>query len=123
MKNYFAAILCIIFLAMASGCTMIYGTAVDERNVRTISSDAKIKALLLIIIILPCSIIGLLLLCFVASLPFEFQSISVDKNGLVGEYKGWYEEKIKRMDVNAIIADPDIKQSALASSAVIFDNS
>ena len=47
MKNYFAAILCIIFLAMASGCTTIYGTAVDERNVRTISSDAKIKALLL----------------------------------------------------------------------------
>ena len=47
MKNYFAAILCVMLLVMASGCTTMYGAAVDERNVRTISSDTKIKALIL----------------------------------------------------------------------------
>ena len=45
MKNYFAAISCFMLLVMASGCTTMYGAAVDERNVRTISSDTKIKAL------------------------------------------------------------------------------
>ncbi len=47
MKNCFAAILCVIFLAMSPGCAMIYCTVVDERDVRTISADTKIKALLL----------------------------------------------------------------------------
>ena len=43
MKNYFAAILCLVLLVMGSGC-VFYSTAVDERNVRTVASDTKIKA-------------------------------------------------------------------------------
>ena len=43
MKNYFIVILCIVLLVMGSGCAF-YNTAVDERNVRTVASDTKIKA-------------------------------------------------------------------------------
>ena len=43
MKNYFAAILCLAFLVMAYGCTSL----MDERNVRTIAGDTKIKVLIL----------------------------------------------------------------------------
>ncbi|MEA3415009.1 MAG: BON domain-containing protein [Thermodesulfobacteriota bacterium] len=46
MKNYFAAILCLVLLVMGSGCAF-YSTAVDERNVRTVASDTKIKAIIL----------------------------------------------------------------------------
>lgn len=47
MKNYFAAILCCILLVIASGCTTMYSTVVDERNIRTIASDTKIKTIIL----------------------------------------------------------------------------
>jgi len=47
MKNYLAMISCLVLLAMASACTTIYKTAVDERNVKTIASDTKIKAKIL----------------------------------------------------------------------------
>ncbi|MEA3427719.1 MAG: BON domain-containing protein [Thermodesulfobacteriota bacterium] len=43
MKNCFAAILCLLLLVIGSGCAF-YSTAVDERNVRTVASDTKIKA-------------------------------------------------------------------------------
>ena len=43
MKNYFAAILCLVLLVIDSGC-VFYSTAVDERNVRTVASDTTIKA-------------------------------------------------------------------------------
>lgn len=44
MKNYFAMILCLVLLIMASSCTTLYKTAVDERSVKTIASDTEIKA-------------------------------------------------------------------------------
>ena len=47
MKNYFAAILCLALLVMSCGCTTLYSAAVDERNVRTIAGDTKIKAIIL----------------------------------------------------------------------------
>ena len=47
MKNYFAAILCLALLVMSCGCTTLYNAAVDERNVRTIAGDTKIKAIIL----------------------------------------------------------------------------
>jgi len=47
MKNYFAAILCLVLLVIGSGCATLYGTAVDERNVRTVAGDTKIKATIL----------------------------------------------------------------------------
>ncbi|MBC8199589.1 MAG: BON domain-containing protein [Desulfobacterales bacterium] len=47
MKNYFAAILCLVLLVMSSGCTTFYSAAVDERNVRTVAGDTKIKATIL----------------------------------------------------------------------------
>jgi len=47
MKNYFAAILCLALLVIGSGCTTFYGAAVDERNVRTVAGDTKIKATIL----------------------------------------------------------------------------
>lgn len=47
MKNYFAAILCLALLVIGSGCTTFYGAAVDERNIRTIAGDTKIKAIIL----------------------------------------------------------------------------
>ncbi len=46
MKNYFAVILCLVLLVMSNGCTF-YNAAVDERNVRTVASDTKIKATIL----------------------------------------------------------------------------
>ncbi|MDO9567621.1 MAG: BON domain-containing protein [Candidatus Desulfaltia sp.] len=47
MKNYFAVILCLALLVIGSGCATIYGTAVDERNVRTVAGDIKIKTTIL----------------------------------------------------------------------------
>jgi len=47
MKNYFAAILCLALLVMGYGCTTLYSAAVDERNVRTVAGDTKIKAIIL----------------------------------------------------------------------------
>lgn len=42
MKKCLAMISCFIILAIVSGCTTIYKTAMDERNVQTIANDDKI---------------------------------------------------------------------------------
>lgn len=47
MKNYLVMISCLVLLAMVSACTIIYTTVVDERNVKTIASDTKIKVKIL----------------------------------------------------------------------------
>lgn len=44
MKKFFNGIIFFILVAMVSGCTTIYKTAVDERSVGQIASDTKIKA-------------------------------------------------------------------------------
>jgi len=44
MKNYFAIIVCVALLIVASSCTTLYKAAVDERSVKTIASDTEIKA-------------------------------------------------------------------------------
>ncbi|MFQ5353321.1 MAG: BON domain-containing protein [Thermodesulfobacteriota bacterium] len=44
MKKLFSIMVTFVLLAMVSGCTTIYKTAVDERSVGQIASDTKIKA-------------------------------------------------------------------------------
>lgn len=43
MRRIFHITACIVLMALASGCTTIYKTAVDERSVSEIASDTKIK--------------------------------------------------------------------------------
>ena len=44
MKKSILLILCLALIPLLNSCGTIYGAAVDERNVRTIASDNKIKA-------------------------------------------------------------------------------
>jgi len=43
MNKYLVIISYFFLTTMVSGCTTIYTTVMDERNVKTIASDTKIK--------------------------------------------------------------------------------
>jgi hyperosmotically inducible protein len=47
MRKYLFTLICFILLAVVSGCTTIYKTAVDERSIGTIARDTKIKTVIL----------------------------------------------------------------------------
>ncbi len=47
MKKLSIILICLACMVLNSGCGTIYDAAVDERNVKTIASDTKIKSIIL----------------------------------------------------------------------------
>ncbi|MBW1766719.1 MAG: BON domain-containing protein [Deltaproteobacteria bacterium] len=43
MNKFILIVACFFLTIMVSGCTIVYTTVMDERNVKTIASDTKIK--------------------------------------------------------------------------------